>query len=233
MDSVLGFLAALKKNNRREWLQANDERYRATKDLYTTFVGDILEQAVAFDPLLAGIDPAKCVFRIHRDIRFSKDKTPYKTHYGAFLSPQAKNSNGPGYYIHIEPGGKSMMAGGLYMPSTADLVSVRERIASHPDELRGLLKEKTLKKWFPDGMNGERSKVLRGYKPDHPAYDLLLIKNYIVWRHLSDDEVRDKKLARNVAAAFRSLAPLNNWLRKYKAPEKRDPLEEKESRSRR
>ena len=225
MEPVLAFLRDLKKKNNREWFQRQTERYQETKEVFTAFVEDLLQRASAFDATLQNLEASRCVFRIHRDIRFSKDKTPYKTHYGAFLSGAGKNSNGPGYYIHIEPGGKSMMAGGLYMPPTADLVAIRERIASEPKELRALLGNRALRKHFPDGMNGERSKVVRGYKPDHPAYDLLLVKNYIVWRHLSEEEVLSKALAKNVTAAFATLAPLNDWLRRYKGPEKpRDPL---------
>ena len=225
MDSVLSFLRDLKKKNNRDWFQKHHDRYQAAKELFTHFAGDILDQSISFDPTLQGLDAAQCVFRIHRDIRFSKDKTPYKTHFGAFFCAAGKSSNGPGYYFHVEPEGKSMMAAGLYMPSTADLVSIRDRIATHTTELRALLKDRAMKKHFPEGLNGERSKVLRGYKPDHPAYDLLLIKNYIVWRHLSDDEVLTKTLTRNVAAAFRAAAPLNDWLRRFKAPEPpRDPL---------
>lgn len=225
MESVLSFLRDLRKKNNRDWFERHKDRFLAAKDLFTHAVDDLLHRLAPADPTLQSLDPAQSVFRIYRDIRFSKDKTPYKTHLGAFLAAEGKSSNGPGYYFHIEPDGKSMLAAGLYQPSTADLVSLRERIAAHPAELRALLAHRSVRKHFPDGLNGDRSKVLRGFKPDHPAYDLLIVKSYIAWRHLSDQEVLAKSLAKNAATAFAALAPFNDWLRRHRAPTPpRDPL---------
>lgn len=211
---ILSFLRDLKKNNNRDWFQANRERYDEARFAFKDFVTRVIEQIGEDEPAWAQIDPAKAIFRIFRDVRFSKNKDPYKPNMGAHLTAGGKGTevDAPGVYVSIEPGGQSMIAGGIYMPSPADLAQIRRRIDEDASRYREILKERAFRKYFPDGLNGDKSKIVRGYKPDHPAYDLILVKSPIAWRHVPDAEVLDKRFEANVVGAFRAVIPLCRYL---------------------
>src|SRR6478735_6405172 len=114
--AIFKFLKALSKNNNRDWFEKNKGEYLLAKEHFEKFVTGLLHETIKFQPALKGLDPKKLTFRIYRDVRFSKDKKPYKTNMGASFSATGKGMGRPGYYLHIEPGNKSFIAGGLYMP---------------------------------------------------------------------------------------------------------------------
>jgi uncharacterized protein (TIGR02453 family) len=113
---TLLFLKGLEDNNDRDWLQANKKEFENAKANFAGFVGEMITGISRFDQDISGLAPDACIFRIYRDIRFSKDKSPYKTHFGAYISPGGRKINSPGYYIHIQPGGQSFLAAGKHMP---------------------------------------------------------------------------------------------------------------------
>jgi TIGR02453 family protein len=115
---ILKFLADIKKNNNRDWCEKNKPRYLEVKTSFEDFLEDLHKELLKFDDSLGGLNPRKLAFRIYRDVRFSKDKKPYKVNMGAGFSPRGKMMQEPGYYIHIEAGNKSFIAGGLYMPDS-------------------------------------------------------------------------------------------------------------------
>src|SRR4051812_38615262 len=125
MDSILKFLKAVGKNNNREWFEKNKPTYLKAKDGFDDFLESLHKDLVKFDDSLANMNPRKAAFRIYRDVRFSKDKRPYKTNMGAGFSQHGKMEQEPGYYMHVEPG-KSFVAGGLYMPSPENLAKIRQ-----------------------------------------------------------------------------------------------------------
>ncbi|MBN2665597.1 MAG: DUF2461 domain-containing protein, partial [Bacteroidales bacterium] len=129
-QSTLDFLTDLKYNNERDWFNANRKRYNEAKAEYESFVQALIVKIVDFDPILKGLEAKNCMYRINRDIRFSPDKTIYKTHLGAFIVKGGKKNGHrfAGYYIHIEPGNNSMIAGGAYMPPMPWLTSIRNNI---------------------------------------------------------------------------------------------------------
>jgi len=116
-NNTLDFLKKLSRNNNREWFEKNKSRYLEIKDEFELFVTDVLHEMITFDESLAGLNPKKLTFRIYRDVRFSKDKTPYKTNVSAGISPAGKGMGVPGYYFQIQPGNNSMVAVGMYQPS--------------------------------------------------------------------------------------------------------------------
>src|SRR6185436_5230358 len=118
---IFKFLKALAKNNNRDWFEKNKGEYLQAKETFETYVTALLKDLTKFDARLAGLNPKKLMFRIYRDVRFSKDKSPYKTNMGATFSPGAKMMNKPGYYLHIQPNNKSFVAGGLYMSAPEDV----------------------------------------------------------------------------------------------------------------
>ena len=207
---LLKFLADVGQNNDREWFATQTERYQTVRAEFQGFVGDVLANLADVRPAFAELDPAKCIFRIHRDVRFSKNKTPYKTNVSAVIGVGGKNTDDPCGYFQIEPGGKSMVACGLYQPSTAELHQIRQRIAADPTPLRAILRG--MKRHYPDGLTGERSARLRGFTADHPAYDLLIFKSFVATRAFSDEAVMAKTFPAQLKASLRTMLPLLDWL---------------------
>ena len=210
--SILKFLKDIARNNNREWFEKNKPRYLEVKEKYEDFLESFHKELVKFDDGLAGLNPRKLGFRIYRDVRFSKDKRPYKVNMGAGFSPGGKMMQEPGYYIHIEPG-KSFVAGGMYMPTPENLAKIRQEIDYNSKSILKILNDKSFKKLF-DGLDDfDKLKTMpKGYPKDHPQIELLKHKSYIVSHSLTDKEVTDKKFVATVAAACKQIKKLNDFL---------------------
>lgn len=213
MDHILKFLKALAKNNDRTWFEKNKSTYLKAKDSFDDFVENVHKEVLKFDESLANINPRKLAFRIYRDVRFSKDKSPYKINMGAGMSPNGRMEQEPGYYIHVEPG-KSFVAGGLYMPTPENLSKIRQEIDYNADKLLKILNNKKFKAYFPKGLDDwDKLKTMpKGYAKDHPHIDLLKNKSFTVSHMLKDSEVTDKKFVKTVAEGFKLIKPLNDYL---------------------
>jgi uncharacterized protein (TIGR02453 family) len=214
--STLDFLTAIKCNNNRDWFIANRPMYLDARDNFETFVQKIIDEIVFFEPIMKGLEAKSCVFRINRDIRFSNDKSPYKSHFGAFIVQGGKKNGDKfaGYYFHVEPG-KSIMAGGAYTPPTPWLSAIREKISDRPDEFIKITDNKDFKKYFGE-IDGDKLKTVpKGYPKDHPYIELLKFKSYLVVNEASDKKVLSKDFFDNVISVFRAMKPLNNFLNDY------------------
>ncbi len=210
---ILKFLKDLKKNNDRVWFEKNKPRYLEAKQEFENFIGALLEEMAKFDDSIAKLDPKKLPFRIYRDVRFSKDKSPYKTNMGAGISPNGKLVQEPGYYIHIEPG-KSFVAGGIYMPDAPNLAKIRQEIDYSADKFNKVLNNKAFKKLYPTLDDFDKLKTMpKGYAKDHPQIEILKHKSFIVSHNYSDKEVIDKKFIKNVAAHAKVIKPLNDFIK--------------------
>ncbi|MBL7851732.1 MAG: DUF2461 domain-containing protein [Cyclobacteriaceae bacterium] len=210
---ILKFLSALKKHNDRVWFEKNKGQYLQARENFEVFVTRLHGELVSFNPDLAGLDPRKLPFRIYRDVRFSKDKSPYKVNMGAGISPGGKMMQEPGYYIHIEPG-KSFIAGGMYMPEPSNLSKIRQEIDYNGDQLEKIMKHKSFKKWFEGFDDFDKMKTIpKGYPKDHPRADWLKHRSYIVSHNFTDKEVKDKKFLKKVVEACKVMKPLNEFLR--------------------
>lgn len=212
-QQILKFLQTLSKNNDRGWFEKNKETYLQAREYFEVFVGKFLEELIKFNPSLAGLNPKKLPFRIYRDVRFSKDKSPYKTNMGAGFSPNGKLVQEPGYYLHIQPGG-SFIAGGIYMPDAPNLAKVRQEIDYNGEKLDKLLKDKKFKKWFKGFSEFDKLKTVpKGYAKDHPRLDWLKHKTFIVSHAFTDVEVKDKKFLKQITEACKAMKPLNEFLK--------------------
>jgi uncharacterized protein (TIGR02453 family) len=210
---VIRFLKAVSKNNNREWFEKNKSKYLEAKLNFEDFLEAFHKELLTFDESLAGLNPRKLGFRIYRDVRFSKDKRPYKVNMGAGFSEHGKMEQEPGYYVHIEPG-KSFLAGGLYMPEPENLAKIRQEIDYNTDVFLKILNDKKFKKLFPALGDFDKLKTApKGYPKDHPHIDLLKHKSYIVSHSFTDAEVLDKKFARKAAEVAKTLKPLNDFLK--------------------
>lgn len=209
---ILKFLKDIAKNNNREWFEKNKPRYLEAKLSFEDFLEALHKEFLKFDEGLAGLNPRKLGFRIYRDVRFSKDKRPYKTNMGAGFSPGGKMMQEPGYYIHIEPG-KSFIAGGMYMPTPENLAKIRQEIDYNSKAFLKILNDKTFKKFFEGLDDFDKLKTMpKGYPKDHPQIELLKHKSFIVSHSFSDKEVSDKKFIASIGAAARNIKKLNDFL---------------------
>lgn len=213
-SQIFKFLHSLSKNNDRTWFEKNKGTYLQAKENFDAFVSAFLNELIKFNPDMAGLNPKKLAFRIYRDVRFSKDKKPYKTNMGAGFSPGGKMIQEPGYYLHIEPGNKSFIAGGLYMPDPANLGKIRQEIDYSGERLEKILKDKKFTKWFKGFDDFDKLKTVpKGYAKDHPRLDWLKHKSFIVSHPFTDKEVKEKGFLKNITNASLAMKPLNEFLK--------------------
>src|SRR5688572_16924641 len=209
LDFILKFLKDLSKHNDRDWFEKHKPRYLEAKQTFEDLVGSILQVAVKFDDGLAGLNPKKLPFRIYRDVRFSKDKRPYKTNMGAGFSPNGKLVQEPGYYLHIEPGNKSFVAGGIYMPDASNLSKIRQEIDYNSAALKKIVNNKKFKTLYKEFDDFDKLKTMpKGYPKDHPEIELLKLKSYIVSKNFTDKQVTDKKFIKLVSESAKAIKPL-------------------------
>ena len=210
---ITKFLKDIAKNNDRTWFEKHKPTYLECKQQFEDFVAALLAEMIKFDDRLAGLNPKKLPLRIYRDIRFSKDKRPYKTNMSAGFSPNGKMEQEAGYYVHIEPGNKSMVAGGLYMPDASNLAKIRQEIDYNAATLKKILSNKAFKTNFGGLSTENKLKTMpKGYPKDHPDIELLKLKSFVVIHHFTDKEVLDKKFLKTVASVAKTIKPLNNFL---------------------
>jgi len=213
METILKFLKQLAKNNRKEWFDENRKTYETAKGEFETILTSVIEKSILNDKLLMGLEAKKCMFRINKDVRFSKDKSPYKLNMGASINPGGKKSMIPGYYIHIEPG-KSFLAGGTWQPMPEVLAAIRQEIDYNSKEFRKILATKEFKTYFKDLSNEDKLKTApKGYDKTHPDIDLLQHKSFIVVHNLSDEQVMNKNFPGYASKVFKAMLPLNSFLR--------------------
>lgn len=212
--STLEFLAELKDNNNRDWFLDNKPRYLDAKSNYEAFVKEILDNIIEIDPIMKGLEVGSCTYRINRDIRFTNDKSPYKSHLGAFMVRGGKQNGDryAGYYFHVEPGNNSMFAGGAYMPPAPWLATIRERIDEEGDKLVKIINDPEFKAFF-GVIEGEKLKSApKGYGRDHPHIELLKLKSYMAVKMIPDKVVTSAKCHDIVVEAARLTKPLNDFL---------------------
>lgn len=210
----LQFLEDLKKNNNRDWFLANKKRYEAYKAEYHQLVGAFLDVLKPKDPGLKLLEVKNCTFRVNRDIRFSKDKSPYKTHMGMWFNTSTNSGHGPGYYIHIEKG-QSFIAGGFYQPEAHELKKFRKEIAFFHEDLEAIINDKKFKTVFGDLDRENALKTApKDFEKDHPAIGLLRLKSFTATAKLPDKDLTDKDFVKKTADKIIALKPLNEFLRR-------------------
>jgi uncharacterized protein (TIGR02453 family) len=213
MEHILKFLKAVGKNNNREWFEKNKAKYLEAKEGFDDFLERFHKDLVKLDERLAGLNPRKAAFRIYRDVRFSKDKSPYKTNMGAGFSPNGKMDMEPGYYIHIQPNDKSFIAGGLYMPSPEQLSKVRQEIDYNSSKILKVLNDRKFKAYYKGlDEDGKLKTMPKGYAKDHPNIELLKNKSFVVSHVFTDKEVTDKTFLKKVVDGCKLIKPLNDYL---------------------
>lgn len=216
MKLTLNFLNQLHQNNDRDWFKEHKKEYEAAKAEFAVLITALLEHFTnKLDPAFSTLTAKDCIFRLNRDIRFSKDKTPYKTYFGAVLHPDGRKTEKPLFYLHIAPNNNSFLAIGVFQPNKEYIKKIREEIDYNADELKAIFDKKEFKKYFDsfaEMENGVLKTAPRGYPKDHENIELLRLKHFIVEKTITDKELLSDDIAEKLAEIAIAGQPLNDWL---------------------
>ncbi len=217
IPALLQFLKELSENNNRPWFLHNKPNYDILREEFTELVADIIQRIAKFDSRIEHVDPKKSLFRIYRDVRFSKDKVPYKTQFSAMIGEKKDHKAVPGYYFQINQLGVLGMGGGVYMPEPDTLIKIRHEILAHPEKVQKLLTHKRFLATY--GGLSEEDRMLRapkGYQhlpADHPMMDMIKNRHYFSFLEIDLYKHKSKDLGKEIAGNFEDLYPLIEWLR--------------------
>ena len=207
---TLEFLKELKKNNNRQWFTRNKDFYLESLEDFRQLVERIMVGIAKFDESVLELDPKKCLFRIYRDTRFAKDKSPYKTNFGARINMGGKKSHKAGYYIHVEPG-ECFLGGGLYHPSSERLAQVRQKISRDGAQFKKIINAKSFKENFE--LWGDQLKTCpKGFDKDDPMVEYLRYKDLVLLHGVPDKGVIARGFDTYSAKIFRKMVPFNSFL---------------------
>ncbi len=210
--TTIDFLKKLKKNNNREWFHKNKSLYEDAKYDFEVLVFELIQKIAEYDESVSGLEPKDCMFRIYKDVRFSKDKTPYKTNIGASINKGGRKAPNAGYYVHIDPS-EYFLGSGLYMPMPDKLLAVRNKIAARPGEFKNIIEGKEFKKYYGKLWEGDSLKTSpKGFDKDHPMTEYLKMKSFIGGHTVSEEKVLSKNYADYAAKVFKVIKPLNDFL---------------------
>lgn len=210
---TIDFLKDLAANNDRDWFAANKHRYEAAKEECTTFADALIKNLITIDKDIEGAKGKNCIYRIYRDVRFSKNKSPYHTHLGVHIVAGGKENemHRSGYYVRIEPG-QCILAGGAYAPPGPWINAIRQEIDYNTAEFKKIINSTGFKKYFGE-IEGEKLKTApKGYPKDHPEIELLKYKSYLAVHKLDDKQVIAKDFVAYATTVFKELYPFGEFL---------------------
>jgi uncharacterized protein (TIGR02453 family) len=213
-EKLIPFLKKLKSanNNNKEWFDKNRPDYEIVREELIDLMAEIIRKFGKIDPSIETMDARKSIFRINRDIRFSKDKTPYKTNMGGYMADGGKKSSKAGYYLHLEPG-NCFLAGGVWMPEPEHLKKIRQEVDYNGKELEKIIKTKEFKTLFGDLSDEDKlTRVPKDFDPAHPFAEYLKLKSFVVIHPFEDKMVTDPKLVDYCSKIFKGIYPLNKFL---------------------
>ena len=210
---TIDFIKLLRDNNNKPWFDAHKKNYEEARAAFIQSVENIIEVLAKIDGDIGNLTAKECIFRINRDVRFSKDKRPYKNNMSAYFNKAGKKGNGAGYYVHIEPG-QSFIAAGIWMPAPDDLAKIRQEIDYNFDEWKKLIGSRSFKKHFEKGI--DRSNTLirppKGYDEENPAIGFLKLKSFVVSKPFPDALLMNKSFSTELSQAFREVKPLIDFI---------------------
>ncbi len=206
------FLTTLKANNTKEWFDVNRKRYEQLRKDWISFIADLINEIAKFDPDLSSLNAKDCIFRINKDIRFSKDKSPYKTNFGASINLGGKKEFVGGYYFHFSPG-EIFCAGGIYMPSPEKLAAMRQEIDYNFEQFQTIINRPAAVARFKE-IEGERlARPPKGYEANNLAIDYLKMKSFIWTEHFKLSQLTKSNALKLFADSFEEMKPLNDFIR--------------------
>ena len=214
--STLQFLKNLKENNNKEWFELNRSKYELAKTNFLELIEDVLKGLAKKDERFNLITAKSCLFRINRDVRFSKNKSPYKTNFGASISVGGKKSPLAGYYIHLEPG-ECFIGGGVYMPESESIQKVRQEIDYNWKEFKKIIDASSFKNHYGEINKSKEFALVRepkGYTKENSAIEYIKLKSWIAGKKLNQKDVSSPTLAKEIITSFAALKPLIDFINK-------------------
>lgn len=219
--STIQFLKKLSKNNNKPWFDANRKAYDNARKDFEIFIQSVINAFGKSDPSIASLKAKECMFRINRDIRFSKDKTPYKKNFAASINRGGKKSIYAGYYFHLEPGA-TFVGGGIWMPMPPETQKIRQEIDYSLDEFKKIVGSKKFVSVY-NALDKDPeislTNVPKGYDKENPAAPFLKLKSWIAMKELSDAELSSENLLKETVGAFKTIQPLIHFLNRAVEPE--------------
>ena len=218
MKEIFNFMKEFQKHHHKYWFSQNKERWKEIRSQFDTFMLEISKEVMVFDNYIQTFHNQNKkiykIFRINRDIRFSKDKTPYKRNISGTIAVGNMGDGCPGYYISIEPGDRSFVGAGIHTPNSESLKRIRNKIDRFSNVLENIINKKTFKTIFPNGIDTQNKLITspRGYNKDHPAIDLLRLKSFTAGRTFTDVEVLSENFKKKLIKTLKELQPLNEFL---------------------
>ena len=210
MIELINFLKALKQNNNREWFQDNKDKYLSAKSFFEDFIEKIIQGISAFDIDIAGIKTKECIFRIYRDTRFAHDKTPYKTHFGAFMVKGGKTNPRGGYYVHIEPD-NALLSGGIWCTTPAILKSLRNEIFNNAEEFLAIVENPELTRFYVHE-DAKLKKVPPPFPSDKPVSEWLKNKHFTPVSYVPVEFFTNNDAVEKTVERLKLLYPLNRFI---------------------
>ncbi|HOY33211.1 MAG TPA: DUF2461 domain-containing protein [Bacteroidales bacterium] len=210
-DRILKFLTEISGNNNRQWFADNKSKYEAARNDFIVLMTSLHREIAAFDEDIRTLNPRECIFRIFRDVRFSKDKAPYKTNFGAYFNKNGKKTPSAGYYFHLEPG-NCFLSGGIYMPPPDVLKSIRQEIYYNFDEFTKIISAKKFCDLFGDVTGDKLQRLPTGFPNGFQGGEYLKLKDYYVNHFYQPTAFSEKELISYAVKVFREMKPLNDFL---------------------
>lgn len=211
VSTILEFLKNLANNNNKEWFEVNKPLYLEAKENFENLISSILLRISAFDSSVLSITPKQCTYRIHRDLRFTSDKTPYKTHFGGYINPYGKKAPQSGYYIHLEPGNCLLGAGSLWIPNNI-LQKIRENILFEIDEYIGIIEAPEFKHYFTQVGFQHLKSAPRGFSKDNPYIDYILLKDFLIEYKVPDEFFMQSNTLEEIEKVFMQAKRLSDFV---------------------
>jgi uncharacterized protein (TIGR02453 family) len=210
-QATLNFLSDLSQNNNREWFTANRPRYDAAKRELENVVGLLLNRVGEFESL-PNTQPKDCIFRINRDVRFSKNKDPYKSNLSAAIGPGGRHSGRIDFYFHIQPNGQSLLGAGMWNPTPKQLAAFRQELDFNPARLTDIIQDKNFRAYFPEIWGESLKKIPKGFSEENPNADLLKRKQLFFMHKFTDEAVTSPDFIENILTGCRLIKPYCDFL---------------------
>ena len=211
--NIIEYLKTLQINNNKLWFDAHKKRYDEARAAFIQTVDTIIPAIAKFDSDIGNLAAKECIFRINRDVRFSKNKLPYKNNMAAYFNRAGKKGTGAGYYLHIEPG-RSFAAAGIWMPLPADLSKIRQEIDYNFNEWKKIIGGSSFKNQFENGVDKSNSLMRppKGYEPGNDAIDFIKLKSFVTTKPLTDADLMSKSFVADLSKTFKTVKPMINFI---------------------
>jgi uncharacterized protein (TIGR02453 family) len=211
--TTLQFLNELKKNNNREWFETNRKKYEASKENILAVAAELIKVVGTFDKNIATLEPKQCIFRINRDVRFSKNKAPYKNNMSLVISNGGKKVESAAFYIHIEPG-QAFIGCGFWNPEVKKLAAIRQEIDYNFKDFKKIISTKKFTDIFTNGISIENTlqRPPKGYEAENPAIDFIKLKSFVTTTQLTDADLQHKDFVKKILEIYKAAKPFIDFL---------------------